>query len=670
MEYLKFNKYGIYLTFGIDNDGHLLILNVGDKEKIVSLKENRFFNAFEVKITGLNPDDHHGAKHTGGCSPCDLKYKNHTETDNCIIFELENHFLNAKIYYEFFENAKIIRSYSKITNISKDKIGLEYVSSFCMYGFEMNKILIPHNAWCRELDWREYTPEELGFNRINKFSTKRISISNTGTWSTKEYLPMGCIKNDDETILWQIENNGSWNWEISDICDTLYLKLSGPSEQENGWWKNLKSGEEFVSVPVAITIVSGGFDNVLAEMTSYRRNIAYRSASDKFLPVVFNDYMGCLFADPTTEKEIPVIDAAARIGAEIYCMDAGWYADGTWWETVGEWEVCEKRFPGGMKKVFDYIREKGMKPGIWLEPESMGINCPILNRFDDSCFFMRHGKRVIDHGRYQLDFRNKKVTEFLDEVVDRLVNDYGIEYFKFDYNIDGGVGTETNADSFGDGLMQHNEAFLAWIDGIYERHPYLIIENCASGGMRMDYRSLSHFSLQSLTDAEKFEDISTIAAMSSTAVIPEQSAVWCLPKKDNTLGEIACSMVGVMFRRIHLSGETPWLNDKQFELVKEAVSLYKETRHLIGTMNPFYPLGLIHFEDGIKCSGYRNDEGVYLQVVNISEEDQIIEIPGIKKLDSAQIVFPANMPEMLEKNNNALKIKVDKRSSIIIKASN
>ena len=136
------------------------------------------------------------------------------------------------------------------------------------------------------------------------------------------------------------------------------------------------------------------------------------------------------------------------------------------------------------------------------------------------------------------------------------------------------------------------------------------------------------------------------------------------------MSEIACSMVGAMFRRIHLSGETPWLNDEQLELVKEAVSLYKETRHLIGKMNPFYPLGLIHFEDGIKCSGYRNEEGVYLQVVNISEEDQIIEIPGIKKLDSAQIVFPANMPEMLEKNNNALKIKVDKRSSIIIKASN
>ena len=67
--------------------------------------------------------------------------------------------------------------------------------------------------------------------------------------------------------------------------------------------------------------------------------------------------------NPLRHAEIDVIDAAAKIGAEIYCMDAGWYADGTWWETVGEWQVCESRFPNGIKEVFDYIRKKGMKPG-------------------------------------------------------------------------------------------------------------------------------------------------------------------------------------------------------------------------------------------------------------------------------------------------------------------
>ena len=89
-----------------------------------------------------------------------------------------------------------------------------------------------------------------------------------------------------------------------------------------------------------------------------------------------------------------LIDRAAELGCEYYCMDAGWYADGTWWETVGEWKEEKKRFPNGIKKVFDYIKSKGMHPGIWLEIEVIGINCPILNEFNDDCFFVRHGKRV------------------------------------------------------------------------------------------------------------------------------------------------------------------------------------------------------------------------------------------------------------------------------------
>lgn len=162
---------------------------------------------------------------------------------------------------------------------------------------------------------------------------------------------MGIIENKSECIFWQIENND--------------LKLSGPSEQENGWWKELNPGEIFETIKAAIGFEKN-INGVFGEMTKYQRTLAYRSEKDAGLPVIFNDYMMCLNADPSTEKELAVIDAAAKVGAEIYCMDAGWYADGTWWKTVGEWKVCEGRFKNGMGEVFDYIRQKGIKPGIWL----------------------------------------------------------------------------------------------------------------------------------------------------------------------------------------------------------------------------------------------------------------------------------------------------------------
>ena len=57
---------------------------------------------------------------------------------------------------------------------------------------------------------------------------------------------------------------------------------------------------------------------------------------DEKLNVVFNDYMNCLMGDPTEEKEKAIIDKAAEMGCEYYCLDCGWYDKGFWWDRVGE----------------------------------------------------------------------------------------------------------------------------------------------------------------------------------------------------------------------------------------------------------------------------------------------------------------------------------------------
>lgn len=195
----------------------------------------------------------------------------------------------------------------------------------------------------------------------------------------------------------------------------------------------------------------------MGELTKYRRMIRRPNKDDENLPVIFNDYMNCLFGDPTTEKELPLIDAAAECGCEYYVIDAGWYAPGEWWDSVGEWQESRERFPNGIKEVTDYIRQKGMIPGVWLELEVMGINCEKAKNAPDDWFFIRHGKRVYDRSRYQLDFRNPEVIEHVNEVIDRVVKDYGVGYIKMDYNIEPGIGTELGAESVGQGLLEHEK---------------------------------------------------------------------------------------------------------------------------------------------------------------------------------------------------------------------
>ena len=86
-----------------------------------------------------------------------------------------------------------------------------------------------------------------------------------------------------------------------------------------------------------------------------------------------------------------------------------------------------------------------MVPGLWIEPEVMGINCPAADKeLPLNASFQRGGKRVVGQGRYQLDFRHPQVMRRLDGVIDRLVSEFGIGYFKLDYNIDVNQGTDIN----------------------------------------------------------------------------------------------------------------------------------------------------------------------------------------------------------------------------------
>ena len=111
------------------------------------------------------------------------------------------------------------------------------------------------------------------------------------------------------------------------------------------------------------------------------------------------------------------------MGCEYYCLDCGWYDKGFWWDRVGEWKESPERFPNGLKSICEYANSKGMKMGLWLEIEVMGIACKLADTLPDDWFICRHGKRHADNKRYLLDFRNPEVRDYCRGVVDRLIRD-------------------------------------------------------------------------------------------------------------------------------------------------------------------------------------------------------------------------------------------------------
>jgi alpha-galactosidase len=656
---------GLFLAFEVTDTQDFRLLHFSPlsfcEDRLDDEIKRKWFRMVEIQATGQDIDDHHGAKHTGTMPGMRLKYREFRDTRNETGRKLEIEQTDQNLvvisHLQFFDGIPVVRSWTEVKNTGTEPIGLEYVSSFALTGidkegsgtWDAKSILhVPHNTWCGEMQWCKYRLPELGLSKVKEFNLKRLSYSSSGTWPCKEFLPMGCYENTESGsfLFWQIETNGSWQWEIGDTqAGRLYLRLSGPTEAENHWWKNLAPGESLVSESVAVGTVQGDLDRVFGELTRYRRRIVRPHPDHRDLPIIFNDYMHCLFADPTTEKEIPLINIAAEAGCEIFCIDAGWYGEGNWWDTVGEWQPAEKRFPGGLIPLLDRIRTKGLVPGLWLELEVMGVNCPLAKELPDECFFMRHGKRVIDHGRYQLDFRHPLAIRHANAVIDRLVREYGIGYIKMDYNIDAGIGTQVRADSFGDGLLQHTHAYLNWLDGVFGRYPNLVIESCSSGGLRTNYALLSRHTIESITDQTDYRKLAVIAAASPTGLLPEQSAVWSCPLANSSREEVVFNMVSALLLRIHQAGRIDLISPENLALVKEANAYYKKIRPDLTRSLPFWPLGLPSFESEWMSLGLRgpNTDRLAIWRMNSARETCELSVPHRKENKcTVRCAYPTN----------------------------
>ena len=654
MKYIRIVENGINIVFAVNEDNQIKMLHFSSAEfeERLLAEPNYVKEAFQlvqVSFSGYNrPYEKHGNKHIVTAPGYLLKYVSMTDSVNELGRKLEitqeDDVTGARVvtHMQFYKGTSVVRCWNIVTNIGTQDQTLEYISSFCYTGIEKEgelstddkmRISIPHNGWQKEMSWKTYSFPDLGFAQtqptVYQRTSKTIEVTNTGNWSTKEYLPMGYLENTEAktSLFWQIEHNGSWHYEIGDQNRHFYLCVSGPTEVQSHWFKTLKPGESFESVPVAVGVSENDFSKAMGELTKYRRKIRRPNEDNETLPIIFNDYMNCLFGDPTTEKELPLIDAAAEAGCEYFVIDAGWYAPGEWWDSVGEWQECLERFPGGVREVTDYIRKKGMIAGVWLELEVMGINCEKAKNAPDDWFFVRHGKRVFDRSRYQLDFRNPQVIAHVDEVIDRVVRDYGVGYIKMDYNIEPGIGTELYADSVGQGMLEHERAYLAWLDGVFQRYPNLVIENCSSGGLRIDYALLSRYSIQSTSDQEDFRNYATISANAPTGVTMEQAAVWSYPQRDGDREETIFNMVNTLLLRVHQSGHLAELSKERFLLVKEALSYYKTIRMHIKTALPIWPLGIADNQDDWLSLGLQTPNCVYLAVWRRGGTQNSIVIP-------------------------------------------
>ena len=646
MKTIELHENGLDIQFRIRENGVVELADLSSQEvkkAAMEPKEDIYYPAVEIHRSGTGSLNMHAYKNNINQSSVDFVYEKHELKEQDGGKELEivmvsPEKLKAVYHMRLFDGVPAVQTWTEITNEGSEDQGLTYVSSFIYQGisrggdkpyYKKTDIYVPFNSWCCEAQWQKYDAETLNLNGMvvdgfnhQGYGLNRYCYSGKGTWSTCEYLPMGIAEDREtgETYIFQVESSGQWLIEYGSAQGgNLYLTISGATEQEHGWYKNLKPGECFTTVPAGAAVVKGGLNPAVAALTRYRRKVRRANPDDEKLNVVFNDYMNCLMGDPTTERELSIIDKAAELGCEYYCLDAGWYDDGFWWDRVGEWKEASGRFPGGLKEVCDYAHSKGLKMGLWLEIEVMGVACELANKLPDDWFVCRHGKRHIDNKRYMLDFRNPEVRKYCRDVVDRLIRDY----------------------------------------------PDLVVENCGSGGQRMDYGMLKVLSLQSTSDQTDYLYNANIAANVASAVAPEQGGMWVYPYEDEE-EHVIYNVVNGMLLRPYISGMVWKLGENSMNRMKEGIALYKEIREEVRDGVPFFPLGFGTLKSEVLAYGVKAEKNTYLSVWTPGTTEAVIPLEDSEQISKVSVIYPKEeMCEYkIENGNLAVKMPQEKAARL------
>lgn len=494
-------------------------------------------------------------------------------------------------------------------------------------------VSLAENQWIGESRWRTQPLRAAGLPDLRLAAhggtgaRGGLSRTSRGLWSTGDSQPVGVLTAAGGSAwAWQIESTAGWRWEVGEHGTGAYLALAGPTDLDHGWSLLLEPGEQHVSPAVAVA-VGADLDAAVAGLTGVRRAVRRPHPDVTGLKVVFNDYMNTLMGDPTTAKVLPLVDAAADAGAEVFCIDCGWYDDTDgWWWSVGEWQPSTTRFPGGLTELLDRIRDRGLVAGLWLEPEVVGVSSPVADRLPDDAFLQRNGQRLVEHGRYHLDLRHPAARAHVDEAVDRLVG-MGVGFFKLDYNINPVAGTDVGADSPAEGLVGHAAAHRDWLAGVLDRHPDLIVENCSSGAMRADPELLRLVTLQSTSDQQDPLAYPPIAASAPLAMLPEVAGSWAYPQPEMSDEQIAFTLCTGMLGRLYLSGRIDGMTVPQRSLVAEGVAAHKRLRADVAEGLPRWPLGVEQWERPWVAAAVDAADATHLTLWRRPGADAAVEVP-------------------------------------------
>ena len=472
-------------------------------------------------------------------------------------------------------------------NLSAEPCTLEMLESFSLGGLspylegDGHGQLMLHrirSVWSMEGRHERISAEELQLEPAWAPHAVRCErFGQAGSMPVNRFFPFAAVEDTQNHVFWgaQIAHNASWQMELYRKDDGLSLS-GGLADREQGhWMKEVKPGEGF-SAPEAIvtTAHTDSFDVFTGRLTQAAlEGIGNVPDAEQELPMVFNEYC-TTWGSPSHENILKILGKIKDKDFRYFVIDCGWYkAEGVPWDiSMGDYEVSETLFPDGLEKTVSAIKSAGMIPGLWFEIENVGSASKAYHMKEH--LLHKDGKVLTSYFRRFWDMQDPWVEQYLTEKVIGTLKKYGFGYMKIDYNETIGIGCD-GAESPGEGLRKNMEASAAFIEKVKREIPDIVLENCASGGHRLEPGLMAQMSMASFSDAHECAEIPIIAANLHRVIHPRQSQIWAVIRKEDSLKRIAYSLANTFLGRLCISGDVTELSDKQWDMIDRGMDFYK-----------------------------------------------------------------------------------------------
>lgn len=479
--------YQTHLGQRLSNESDFVGLPMGKEAYITYGMEDYFEPAIRILHADGNPS-------------LLLKYVSHEttkENDNVtrtvVILKDEEYPVEVKLFYETFARENIIKSWTEIKNGGKKPVHIfRYASSLLHFNRGSYWLTEFSGDWAHEVNMTE---ERLSFGK-KMIDTK---LGSRASMFCSPFFMVGMDgkvrENSGEVLMGTIGWTGNFRFtfEVDNLNNLRILSGINPTGSEY----ELKPGEVFRTPEFIFTYSAEGTGKASRDFHDWARKYQLKDG-EKGRMTLLNNWEATYF-DFNEDKLVQLFDEAKKLGVDMFLLDDGWFGNAhprsSDHQGLGDWDETRDKLPNGVSKLVKEATARGLKFGIWIEPEMVNPKSELYEKHKDWVIHLPNRKEYYFRNQMVLDMSNPKVQDYVFGIVDNLMTkNPGLAYFKWDCN-----SPITNIYSpYLKGKQTH--LYIDHVRGIYnvlerinKKYPDLPMMLCSGGGGRSDYEALKYF---------------------------------------------------------------------------------------------------------------------------------------------------------------------------------